>query len=349
MSFAITSFSRRRLLASIASLTAVAGFASSSCASPQLPVGGYPLRSRVAGYEMQVLLDGIPAPTYEHAGETYVLGQLGARYTVRVINHTGRRIEAVASVDGRDAVDGKTADVRNKRGYVVPAWGSFDIDGWRLSHAQVAAFRFSSVADSYAARTGSARDVGVIGVALFPERYVRPPRPLYVPQQDWGFEPPQSNPSPEASAAGATPPARRESYANEATPQDARASAQSKAPPAAPSAADASGFGGRAQAQAERVRAPRSRPGLGTEFGEAVGSRVEEVSFMRANPSQPAVILGARYNDRDGLVALGINLDGCCGPDDDLAWRQTATPFSGGDRRYAAPPSGWRPGCCVRY
>ena len=48
----------------------------------------------------------------------------------------------------------EAADFRNKRGYIVPAWGSVDIDGWRLSRAQVAAFRFSSVADSYAARTG---------------------------------------------------------------------------------------------------------------------------------------------------------------------------------------------------
>src|SRR6185369_10723862 len=109
--------------------------------------------------------------------------------TLRILNHTGRRVEAVTSVDGRDAIDGKTADVRSKRGYLVPAWGAVEIDGWRLSRAEVAAFRFSAVADSYADRTGSARDVGVIGVAIFPERYVAPPRPLYVPPHhpEWRY------------------------------------------------------------------------------------------------------------------------------------------------------------------
>ena len=39
-------------------------------------------------------------------------------------------MEAVVSVDGRDVIDGKPADFRNKRGYLVPAWGSVDIDGF---------------------------------------------------------------------------------------------------------------------------------------------------------------------------------------------------------------------------
>src|SRR6185503_2691427 len=84
---------------------------------------------------------------------------------------------AVVSVDGRDVIDGTTADYRNKRGYLISPWDSLTIDGWRISHESAAAFRFSSVADSYAARTGSAREVGVIGVAVFPERYYAPPRP----------------------------------------------------------------------------------------------------------------------------------------------------------------------------
>src|SRR4029077_8428821 len=134
--------------------------AADSCAASPWPGGGA-LRDRAAGYELTVLVDGVPAPTYYHDGESFVLGQLGARYTLRVSNHSARRIEAVVSVDGRDVVDGKPADFRGKRGYLVPAWSSIDIDGWRISHAQAAAFRFSSVPDSYAARTGSAREVGV--------------------------------------------------------------------------------------------------------------------------------------------------------------------------------------------
>src|SRR4051812_2275726 len=161
-----------------------------SCAASPFP-GARPLRDRAGGYELTVLVDGVPARTYTHDGETYVLGQLGSHYTLRISNHTGRRIEAVVSVDGRDAIDGRPADWRSKRGYLVPAWGSIDIEGWRISHAQAAAFRFSSVPDSYAARTGSARDVGVIGVAVFPERYLAPrvyrvpPPPPYRPYRPY--------------------------------------------------------------------------------------------------------------------------------------------------------------------
>ena len=105
--------------------------AADSCAASPLP-GGQPLRDRAAGYEMTVLIDGAPAATYEYGGGTYVLGQLGARYTLRVANHSGRRVEAVVSVDGRDVIDGRPADFRGKRGYLIPAWGSVDIDGWRI-------------------------------------------------------------------------------------------------------------------------------------------------------------------------------------------------------------------------
>ena len=106
----------------------------------------------------------------EQCGETYVLGRLGQRYALRITNESPRRIEVVASVDGRDVLDGETADYRSDRGYVIAPWGSVTIDGWRLSQGEAAAFRFARVADSYAARTGSARDVGVIGVAFFGER-----------------------------------------------------------------------------------------------------------------------------------------------------------------------------------
>jgi len=93
----------------------------------------------------------------------------------------------------------------------------------------------------------------------------------------------------------------------------------------------------------------RSRPGLGTEYGEAVSSPTYEVEFVRANSSHPAVVLGMRYNDRDGLIAMGIDVDGpgyAYWHEQEL--RRTADPFPAADRRYAAPPPGWRGSCCLR-
>jgi len=166
-------FSRRRLLSSaLAATVALAGFTSTSCASPRFPLGGgagYPLRTYAGGYELQVLIDGAPARTFERGGETYVLGAMGARYTLRVVNHSGRRVEAVVSVDGRDVIDGKPAELR-RRGYIVDPHDTLVIDGFRTSDSDVAAFRFGRVADSYAARTSGDRNVGVVGLATFSER-----------------------------------------------------------------------------------------------------------------------------------------------------------------------------------
>jgi hypothetical protein len=304
-----------------------------ACATPARNAESRPLRASMSGYEIQVLVDGAPAPTFWHDGESYVLGHTGERYVIRVENHSGRRIEAVVTVDGRDAIDGKAGDFQHKRGYLVPAWGQVDIDGWRLSQSQAAAFRFSSVADSYAARTGNAREVGVIGLAVFPERVYRP-RPLPV-----------------------VPPCCFDGYRDDELgyrePSESKRSAQAPAPAAAPTDAlaergiGAHGSGaakGKAAASASADYAPtrRERPGLGTEFGEAVASHIQEVEFVRANPSVPAAVLGVRYNDHDGLVAMGVNVDGVYPWPADTELRRTADPFPSSPRRYAAPPAGWQ-------
>lgn len=113
---------------------------------------------------------GESARTFRHAGRTFVLGEPGERYTLRIHNPTARRVEAVVSVDGRDVVSGDVADFVRDRGYVIPAFGSVTVDGFRTSLDTVAAFRFTRARHSYAARLGTAEHVGVIGVAFFPER-----------------------------------------------------------------------------------------------------------------------------------------------------------------------------------
>jgi hypothetical protein len=323
--------------------------AASSCAAPQLP-GSAPLRDQASAYQVEVLIDGMPAPTYAHDGETYVLGQLGARYTLRISNRSGRRIEAVASVDGRDVIDGRPADFRGKRGYMIPAWGQVDIDGWRISRSAAAAFRFSSVPDSYAARTGSAREVGVIGVAVFPERYEPrppPPRPYYRPFYD--EEAPRADNDVDGLSA---PDAKRSSHGAADAPA---ANAEPLPAPAAPPTASEAPAGSappvaKSEAGAGIEPGKHKRSGLGTEYGEAVSSPIYEVEFVRANPARPSVVLGLRYNDRDGLLAMGIDVDqpdGAYG-DQESDLRRTAEPFPAAERRYAPPPAGWRTSCCLR-
>ncbi len=102
-------------------------------------------------------------------GRRYVIGEPGHEYEVRIRNHSGGRVLAVTSVDGVNVVTGETASP-SQGGYVLEPRGTVDIDGWRKSLEHVAAFVFTSLPDSYAARTGRPDDVGVIGVALFRER-----------------------------------------------------------------------------------------------------------------------------------------------------------------------------------
>jgi len=112
---------------------------------------------------------GSPLPTFAAGGRSYVMGHDGARYSLRIENQTGARFEAVATVDGLDVIDGQPGSFE-KRGYLVAPWSTVEIDGFRRSEDEVAAFRFGRVKDSYAAKRGNDRNVGVIGVAVFQER-----------------------------------------------------------------------------------------------------------------------------------------------------------------------------------
>ncbi len=136
-------------------------------------------------YEVQVVVHGAPRTMHWFNGQRYVEGRLGERYEIRVYNRTWRRAEVVVSVDGRDAVDGRPASM-NKRGYVIAPGSFVGIDGFRLNRDEVAAFRFTTVPDSYASRMGTPFRVGVIDVAVFPERVEerRIPSPHWAPRSE---------------------------------------------------------------------------------------------------------------------------------------------------------------------
>lgn len=115
-------------------------------------------------------------PVHVHEGRYYVVGHPGNEYEVRLRNRQRSDILAVVSVDGVDVITGDTADWR-QGGYVLGPRQSFGIKGWRKSLERTAAFYFTALPDSYAARTGRPDHVGVIGVALFRSKPERP-RPL---------------------------------------------------------------------------------------------------------------------------------------------------------------------------
>jgi hypothetical protein len=122
-----------------------------------------------ASVEIVDRTEGRVLPMYWHQGRRYVIGKPGNEYTIRVRNGAAGRVLAVMSVDGVNVITGDTASMQQS-GYVLAPNESADIAGWRKSMARTAAFYFTALPDSYAARTGRPDNVGVIGVAVFRER-----------------------------------------------------------------------------------------------------------------------------------------------------------------------------------
>jgi hypothetical protein len=133
-----------------------------------LGLPGAALAGVAVDVEIRDRRSGRVLPVYWHDGERHVAGEPSREYEIRLRSREGGRILAVTSVDGINVITGRTAST-SQGGYVLDPWGQADIDGWRKSLAEVAAFYFTALPDSYAARTGRPDNVGVIGVALFRE------------------------------------------------------------------------------------------------------------------------------------------------------------------------------------
>jgi len=122
--------------------------------------------------------EGRQLPVYWHEGRAWVVGKPGNEYAVRIRNRQHEDVLGVISVDGVNVITGQTA-VSQQSGYVLAPHRQFDISGWRKSLESTAAFYFTPLPDSYAARTGRPDNVGVIGVALY--RRKAEPAPITQP------------------------------------------------------------------------------------------------------------------------------------------------------------------------
>jgi hypothetical protein len=290
-------------------------------------------------YEVELLgADGRTLATYERGDRFYILGQAGDRYSIRVSNPTPRRVEAIISVDGLDVIDGEDADFVNKRGYIVPPGGDLVVDGFRMSTTQVAAFRFGSVDSSYAQLKGKGRNVGVVGVAIFEEKaepqIVAPMPPVVADEGGWGAGGRGRAEQKAGSSAG--PPVGSTAPSRAPTGGDPAAEATPATPaPSQPRFDDRAARDSESDACCGPAR-KESRPGLGTQWGEERYSAVDYTRFERASATVPTAVAELRYNDAEGLRALGISLQPA--PDGhELHQRETADPFpaAGG---FATPP-----------
>jgi len=221
---------------------------------------------------------GQPLRVWRHDGRPFVAGQPGARYSLRIANHTGGRVLVVMSVDGVNILTGETAGY-GQRGYIFNPYESYDVTGWRKSETEVAAFTFAPLPKSYAARTGRPLDVGVIGIAVFNERAVTatPVSPAYAP------------------AAEPTPPS---SALSEVVVTGQRAASAPAAAPPPPSRAARAAPSDSAVAEARTEK-------LGTAHGAREWSVATVAPFERAT-AYPQFTHRIEYDSFDNLVAMGV-------------------------------------------
>jgi hypothetical protein len=136
-------------------------------AAPAVAVGG------LADLSVYDRSEGRTLPVHWHEGRAYVIGRPGNEYQLMVRNRQGEDVLAVLSVDGINVITGQTASVQQS-GYVLAPGRALEVKGWRKDLARTAAFYFTSLPDSYAARTGRPDNVGAIGVALFRRKLPEP-------------------------------------------------------------------------------------------------------------------------------------------------------------------------------
>jgi len=227
---------------------------------------------------------GASLPTHRHDGKLYIAGVPGHRYSVHLSNRTSSRVLTVLSVDGVNAITGQTANP-SQSGYVLDAWQSTEIEGWRKNMSEIAQFNFTALDNSYAARTGRPNNVGVIGVAVFREK-----APVWRERDDKiSMHEAESQPRSADSAAAAPPPAAP------ATAGAAQAAKSASAPAGA----------SRADALAAQRPTPKPEESLGTGHGARESSYASYTTFERAS-SSPDEVDSVWYDSYKNLVARGV-------------------------------------------
>ena len=293
---------RKSVLTAAMIATATVSSLSASSAMASLPIASS--LGRLAEVSVTDRSTGQVLPVYRFRGEYWVAGTPGAKYSVAVRNNLGERMMAVMSVDGVNVLSGATAST-DQPGYVFSGYQNYEVTGWRKSDREVAAFQFVASPRSYAERTGRPENVGVIGVALFRERYVPP---AYAPYS-YG-----------------QPDYRNDEYGTK------RGGAADRAGAPAPSAS-ASSAEGTLKHRAYESESARAEPKLGTGHGAREWSEVSRTEFERAQGT-PNETIRIRYDSRENLIAMGVIQE----PQYRQPWRGAPNAFPEGNGYVPDPP-----------
>lgn len=264
--------------------------------------------------DVQVRIEGEATPLYPSPNRDdrrYLQAFAGRNYSLVLRNNTGKRVAVVLAVDGLNVLNGEITSLSSREPmYVLDAFETATIRGWRTSLQEVRRFKFVDEQRSYAERTGQANsDMGWIRVVSFKEQL--PWWQTRGPQvRDRRFK--------DDMPYGAQP----EELAPQAKSQESK---QDAAPAPTKSMAP--------QAQDNLARGESENGGSfpGTGWGDRKEDRVQRTNF---NPNPVAVDrIVLRYEYASGLRALGIVPTG-------HRWRDRLGERDG-DLGFARPPRRW--------
>ena len=144
-------------------------------------------------YELNVLVNGKPIREYFHNNKFFIEAKNGTEYSLKLKNHSHKKIMAVISVDGVEVLKGGKAS-EAESGYIVNPYSSINIQGYRIDDNNVATFKFSDGKTSYATQVeqkfneekleqvkkgeiAPAKNNGIIGIRIWEEK-----EPLVIPE-----------------------------------------------------------------------------------------------------------------------------------------------------------------------
>lgn len=252
-------------------------------------------------YSIEILVDGVPLAEHAFRGRTYVEACEEHEYSVRLRNHTSRRVAVALSVDGLNVIDAKTTSARRATKWILGPYQTITLDGWQTGPSTARRFFFTTEDRSYGAWLGKTTNLGVIAAAFFRER--RPdPAPIYRHREESREDSPSAGSERRSSK-------RRDSGAD---------------------APAAEGMRSKELKSEQDASDDLAATGIGRE----IRHRVRKVSFDAE--SSPAAVMEVRYEYREALARLGVLPRPYARRDDPLERRERARGFD--DLDFAPDP-----------
>lgn len=270
-------------------------------------------------YEACVLVNDKPITEVVHNGRTFIEGRRNSNYELYFRNNSSGRILVIPSVDGLSVTDGKPCGVQSS-GYVVEAWSSITIPGWKVDGGTAAKFNFKPQrhGQTYAEASGQDEsNQGVVGFMVFREHVVSIFTTTWKPEPWKPYEPwkPFVDPWRPTWTGGGTFGAGGTAVGGGDT--FVAGGARGSTTAAGPTSFTYTSSDTKTVAPSNDVQcdvsvnycSSPSEESLGTGFGKPTDFNTYEVSFNRANPNNPDATFAFYYDTVKNLRRMGIPVE----------------------------------------